>query len=278
MNDKDRNITIPINVNFAGRFILLCLPYQFVHAEIWNEAHHQNSICEFHMVVGGKAEFEADGSRVPLNSSQAVLVAPGVFHSSETGNSTVRRMYLGVVPMDHRAQETLAEVLKDGVRTVSVDSRLRTMISVIEDELSGDETNCSVITSAVSLFFAGLLRNCGIKDADDLNDHAMKTDYRVREIDGYFAKRYADASENELAGRLGVSRRQLLRLLREEYGMTFSEMLVATRMERAAWLLKTSSLTVAEISANVGYMSETSFFKQFIKKYGTTPQKYRKKM
>ena len=47
-------------------------------------------------------------------------------------------------------------------------------------------------------------------------------------------------------------------------------------MERAAQLLRGSSLTVLEVAQSVGYSSGSQFSTAFRERYGTSPGKFRK--
>ena len=47
------------------------------------------------------------------------------------------------------------------------------------------------------------------------------------------------------------------------------------RMRRAAALLAASSLSIDQVSGEVGYVSRSSFFRAFTKAYGTDPSSYR---
>ena len=80
----------------------------------------------------------------------------------------------------------------------------------------------------------------------------------------------------ELAKELHLSRSQLNRFLKEQYGMSFREKLLQTRMDRASWLLRHTEKPVEEIAGEVGYRSESAFFQVFRKIFGQTPEKYRK--
>ena len=103
------------------------------------------------------------------------------------------------------------------------------------------------------------------------------TDARFLLIDNYFEKHLTtESSIEQMAEELHLSPRQISRILKTSYGVNFREKLRRTRMDRAGWLLRTTDLSVSEISQQVGYDSETSFFKAFKTHYGTTPLVYRK--
>ena len=63
---------------------------------------------------------------------------------------------------------------------------------------------------------------------------------------------------------------------RQRYGLAVHAWLRQRRMERAAQLLRGSSLTVLEVAQSVGYSSGSQFTTAFRERYGTSPGKFRK--
>ena len=63
---------------------------------------------------------------------------------------------------------------------------------------------------------------------------------------------------------------------RQRYGLAVHAWLRQRRMERAAQLLRGSSLTVLEVAQTVGYSSGSQFSTAFRQRYGTSPGKFRK--
>ena len=61
-------------------------------------------------------------------------------------------------------------------------------------------------------------------------------------------------------------------LLHKELGKTFSEIVLDIRMDRAAILLKGTTLSIEEISAMLGYSNTSNFYKAFREYYGKTPR------
>ena len=77
-----------------------------------------------------------------------------------------------------------------------------------------------------------------------------------------------------LSERIFTSRRQLQRAFAES-GTSVQERLHAVRMERAAELLRKSSLSVAEIAHSVGYRQPAQFAKAFRRYYQLAPSQWR---
>ena len=63
---------------------------------------------------------------------------------------------------------------------------------------------------------------------------------------------------------------------RQRFGLAVHAWLRQRRMERAAQLLRASSLTVLEVAQSVGYSSGSQFSTAFRQRYGTSPGKFRK--
>ena len=64
-------------------------------------------------------------------------------------------------------------------------------------------------------------------------------------------------------------------VVREEFGVTFSELITSHRLERAAALLKHSDLPIATIALNSGFGDVSSFHRRFKARFGTTPRAFR---
>ena len=65
------------------------------------------------------------------------------------------------------------------------------------------------------------------------------------------------------------------RLFRDLYGMTVTEYINHSRVEKAKELLLTTNYTVQEISEQVGYSGQSAFYKKFSEITGVTPKQYR---
>ena len=94
----------------------------------------------------------------------------------------------------------------------------------------------------------------------------------------FMATEYAnpDMSLEFIMGELGIGRTQLNKLLKDEFGMTFSVYLNKLRLTEAARLLShKDDANVAEIAYSVGYHNVSYFNKLFKKEYGCTPKTFK---
>ena len=128
----------------------------------------------------------------------------------------------------------------------------------------------------VTLLTVELLRLWQVPNSQVTNNLPATDLERFAVIDHFFEKHFADnTGEEDLARLLHLSKRQLARVLEKHYGMTFRQKRLGARMDRAAWLLRSTDHTVSHIAGLVGYNSESTFFQVFRPHFGMTPQQYR---
>ena len=96
-------------------------------------------------------------------------------------------------------------------------------------------------------------------------------------IEEAFLYRYRTVTLGALAREVGLSERQLQRVLAAHYGATFSEKKTEARMCAAALLLETSDLPIARIAEETGYSSAEHFCVEYKKYNGITAGAYRKR-
>jgi AraC-like DNA-binding protein/CheY-like chemotaxis protein len=83
-----------------------------------------------------------------------------------------------------------------------------------------------------------------------------------------------DFDVGELARKMFMSRRQLLRKLKELAGCSPNAFIRSLRLKRAGQLLKTSEKTVSEVTYAVGFADLKYFRAVFHEEFGVTPAKY----
>ncbi len=73
-----------------------------------------------------------------------------------------------------------------------------------------------------------------------------------------------------------ISRAQLARVFREEYNQTVWEYVVLRRLQEAKMLLEETDMLISRVSQFSGFGPPSTFFPQFIKHVGVSPEEYRK--
>lgn len=100
----------------------------------------------------------------------------------------------------------------------------------------------------------------------------------VRRAKLYVTERYRERglTLEQVADALQVNPVYLSRTLKQELGLSFSQLLTDIRMKKAVEMLASTDLTVHEISEQVGYETQHYFSTVFKKMIGVSPNQYRR--
>ena len=91
----------------------------------------------------------------------------------------------------------------------------------------------------------------------------------------YIEEHYLEGQLSDLAEELHYDLYWLSREIKRQTGKTYTELLQTKRLNQAAYLLQTTTMSVMDIAMAVGYDNISYFHRIFQKKYDMTPRKYR---
>ena len=242
----------------------------------WDTQRHSNAEYELHVILKGRCSVSIDETNCVLEAGNAIIIAPGQYHLPVVEPGEFERLSL---PFDIR-EGYLGQLLRGRVQdylSFAISTETEQVCRWIHNECAQHHAfKDDVLFALLTLLLAGIFRTIGLLPKEKPNRAFPSIGQRTSTIDDFFEKNFAEyGTEEALAESLHLSKRQLARVLNEQYGMSFREKLLSTRMDHAGWLLRSTDMKVSEISAAVGYSSEGSFFKTFKEYYKTTPQKYR---
>ena len=80
----------------------------------------------------------------------------------------------------------------------------------------------------------------------------------------------------EAAQETGMTEDELRQVYEALFGISFEDDLTAARLERAKWLLSSTSMSAEDIAADCGYTDMDVFFSDFLKMTQTSPYGFRK--
>ena len=126
-----------------------------------------------------------------------------------------------------------------------------------------------ILQSTMGLLFAQLLNHTDTLQFETPEQNAVLRVLR------YIEEHYADGSLTAIAARLHYDLPYLSRLIRQETGKNYTELLQEKRLSQAAWLLRNTERKVDEISFSVGYENVSYFHRLFAARFGQSPKKYR---
>ena len=242
----------------------------------WNVQRHCNAEWEFHYIKSGTCQVDIGATHYRLSAGQALLIEPGLYHQAKTiaGDFEMLTLCFSLTKGDLYRQ--LSAKLQP-VPVFQPDPPVLETAHRILTEYGRDQvfstTYLEALTCCMMVELMRFLQVTGQPQPvrADTDDTQL-----TQIIDTYFEQHFSDsAGEAELAKLLHFSRRHLVRILQKHYGMNFREKLTQARMDYAALLLRTTDKPVSVIGTEIGYGSESAFFKVFRRCYDMTPRQYR---
>lgn len=275
----------------AAQINVLCINYEAPIPE-WEYELHSHSSYELHFIPRGKGELRVGRERYQIGPGALYLTGPGVFHEQKADRLDPMSEFclnIEVLPPKPPARDLPARLLEEQDAMLAVlkettfwfgSDRFSTVPlfeEIFAEMEQGRLGSYARIQSLMALIVINALRNFAPRKAgsSELPRKGLHESRRFL-IDRYFDQAEGPSRE-ELASLVGTSVRQLNRILVEYYGMSFLEKLNYGRLQKAADLLQTSSLSILEISDQLGFSNQGYFSSRFKERYGCTPTRFRKK-
>ena len=237
----------------------------------WECKRHSNAEFELHMILKGGCRLEIEDRHYTMTAGTAVIVPPGQYHLPKVVPGEFERFTMSFSTGRGNLRTAL-----ETVRPFGVTDRADALCRSIFDECGGNAPFRKEMLQALATQLLLEVFRC-LELGQESREETVETVGIIQRIDDFFELHMADdASAEELAASLHISRRQLARVLQKTYGMGFREKRIRTRMEHAAWLLRTTDTPVNRIAEAVGYASETAFYQAFTDRFGQTPGEYRR--
>lgn len=244
----------------------------------WNTPRHSNTCYELHIILEGTCNLAFDGEIHPMKAGQAVLIAPNVYHAPSDVSEAFCRFSLSF-SVDRVLLPALSGIAREGYRFFEPDQTVVALCRNILRELDADEFLHQELTSALfSQLMILCLRAVREESAYTHTDaKPLNQEDEIERIDNFFTLYPPERqTRQELAEYLHCSQRQLIRKMQALYGVNFRQKLIASRMDLARYLLRSTDKSVNEISTEVGYADNAAFFRAFRQHTGMTPAQYRK--
>jgi len=245
------------------------------HRYEWISSRHCNAEYELHIILKGRIPFEIEDKQIILEARQGILISPGQYHAPLQTTGEFDHFSLSFTPSNNDLADILQnEIPNHRIFSISADMLQECHMIYRECSIGSVYRNAKIHALLTSLMISVLLRlNLDSKSTVALSATELE---RAEIIDEFFSEHLNNhQGAMHLAQQLHISERQLNRILYQLYGMTFQEKMTHAKMDRAAWLLRTSNKKIIEVAESVGYSSEAAFYQAFRKYYQITPKKYR---
>lgn len=237
---------------------------------------HSHAEYELHIILQGVAQMDVEDRHYNLKEQQALLIAPGQYHLTQALPGSFERFSLSFSV----SEGPLLDCLRRQIPSCRVFSISPEMAGLCRDIFTERATRSAfwqtLQTSQLSALIVHLFRLLHVDSSTQPVHTKANAPVRTDLIDNYFEQHFTKkAGLSDLANELHLSKRQVTRVLLDSYGMSFQEKLTSTRMDHAAWLLRTTDLRIGQVAGAVGYVSEAAFYQAFRNHFQVTPHAYR---
>ena len=250
---------------------------------------HSHDFWEIEYVSRGSCQFHFEDEIHTLSEGAFVLVAPGSRHDVELRDessvycimlrrSTFEAAFFSLLSRDDALSLFFRNNLKADhpnyllFQTGNTDNIRHCIRYALYECFKNDVyANCCCV-SQINLLFASVLRSAG--DTPQVYRFQAGTDFS--QILHAIRQNYQTLTLSELAEQFGYSKPHLCTLIKQNTGVSFTELLRQIRMSRAADYLLNTELPVFEIAEIVGYNSADHFSRVFRGSFHCSPQEYRR--
>lgn len=238
---------------------------------------HCNAEYEVTLILQGSCQIDVTDTHFTLSEGCGIIIPPGDFHYFKNDPAPFDRFTFRFTLTESALARTIRTQLPQ-YRIFSVPGDISTLcqnlFQLYETRPMYWQELYAVQLKTLLLRILSLLE----LGTDTSGSYLfLGENSRASYIDRYIEDHLADApSVDDLAKHLHLSRRQTVRILQDIYGIGFREKLLFARMDRAAWLLRTTKEPLSQIIGAVGYSSQTAFHRAFQSHFHMTPLQYRK--
>lgn len=129
------------------------------------------------------------------------------------------------------------------------------------------------------LIFNGVFRNIKTNNLK-FNNKKSHASQHINAIENYINKNhlFSKLTLTEVANAVHLSPKQVARIIKKEYGYSFSTLVIEKKLAVATIMLENTDMRISEIAHQTFGDNEKYFYRVFKSKYGITPLKYRENL
>ena len=240
---------------------------------------HKHSMIEVMVCLRGHIDLLSDGEVHSLEENNFALISPHTTHGYKTE-----------VPSDSLCivfSENIFEELEN-VNIFNINSKIHVVqhltsdqINLLNDCLSNitfyHATNdVALLTFYCKIFLTHLFRLVLDNEPTHTNN-TLHSETHIDNILRYIQLHYREkVTLEDLAANVNINRFSISKLINQHFGCTLPDIINQYRIFDACQLLINTNDSILEISDKIGYGSLNSFNRNFIRRFGVTPNEFRK--
>jgi len=271
---------------FKARYTTI--PFAVYHARYENQKiesiSHQHKEMEILTILEGNAVFYIDSVAYNVEKGDLLVIPPYSLHNAIIRDDKTFSHYCLCFDLSLIYDKKLCSQLESGDLTITpfisheeefagrLSDNVINSYFACEEKKPGWEFNA---IGNISVFFGCLTEN-NLISLPNLN---KKNKNFCMHVMDYINKNYENnITSTDISTKLFMNNSYFCRLFKKNFGSCFQNYLNMYRLEKSTVILKTTDLSVSEISQTVGFNSISYYSKLFKEIYGCSPSEYRKRL
>ncbi len=249
----------------------------------WQSILHSHPFSELFYVVKGNGLFVAEGKEFPVEKNDMVTINPLVEHTEKSWNtSPLEYIVLGIEGLSFSFEKIACT--KEGVSMNTAyapvykynmcNSNVYAYLNIMLEEISHKEANYEVVCQNIlEVLLTCMLRNSHLTI---IQDRQMILNRECAQIKNYLDSNYSEnITLDTLAALTHLNKYYMAHAFTKYAGLSPIRYLIQKRIQEGKFLLESTSHSIAQISAMLGFSSQSYFAQAFKKATGKTPIQYR---
>ena len=266
------------------------------HSRFVDFPEHRHNYVEMMYVVQGSITHYIEGKELVLHKGDVLMLNQHVSHAikraeyEDIGINFIALPEFFEIPLTMlQKKNVLADFVIGAMRQknpvshyllfrLKEDSQIENLMENMIESMFHEKNSGSNSYDIMNQYSMGLVFLYLLNHLEDLS-HNSSMDYKetiVQAVLEYINSDCKNANLSKIAEDTHQSMTVLSKLIKQKTGYKFQELLQRRRFQKAVYLLMETELTVEDIPLEVGYENQSYFYRQFQKRYGMTPAKYRK--
>ncbi len=226
-----------------------------------------------HFIIEGKGKYLVDGREYELGAGQGFLIIPGMTNTYIADDEQPwKYIYAIFAGAD---DDVLVHNAGLGESNVVFDYTL-------DDEMSHDlwamhkaSKSYDALGYDATAYFL-LIMSRLVRANVNQSNHSIYPEHYIKKAVYYIENNYNKSiTINDITSFVGIDRTYLYKLFRKFLGAPPSIWITEYRLKRAVEMMENQALSINEIAYLTGFYDVSHFYRAFLKKYNTTPKKYR---
>lgn len=264
-----------------------CLTFQTI-TNTFRSHWHSHSEYEIVYIQSGKGVIQYGSTSFQYHAGQLLLLGPWVPHEFIEDSSNHHSIsflftehFLSIDLFQCQLSQQIKQMLKDSIFGLCFNLSEQHTFSQQIESINTQEG----VEQAIRLFFI-------LRALTEVSHQKLQTEFSIETEDTKFFKKYTQLQKilayinqhlskkltlQEIADHFYISKSYLSQLFTDLIQTSFTHYLMNQRLYYACRLLATSEKSITEISDEVGFISQSSFNRSFLKAKNMSPREYRKR-